>query len=227
VDKVNPERYRTGVEREATDTAIFCARIHQDHRGRPTAEAAAVDLEFTRSGDHLEVTVRAPYHDDPAPPGAAGPTWELWNYEVVELFFVGDDARYLEVELSPHGHHLVLQLEGVRQIKERLLPLDFNAEIQDHGSGARWVGRARLPLAWLARPLRRFNAFAIHGQAPERIHMAQYALPGDQPDFHQIERFPAIAPALAALVNPARNATLTIGDPDEALQPDGTEDRSR
>ena len=44
--------------------------------------------------DRLTIEMDAPYFDDPAPTDPIGTTWALWNYEVVELFLVGDDGRY-------------------------------------------------------------------------------------------------------------------------------------
>ncbi|MDA8018825.1 MAG: hypothetical protein MPN21_15395 [Thermoanaerobaculia bacterium] len=100
-------------------------RIQTTWDGRPAAASEIVDLRVENSADSsaLLVFVDAPFHDDPQPPGPPGPTPALWNYEVVELFIAEtcDDpssVRYLEVELSPHGHHLVLRLEGVRQVVE-------------------------------------------------------------------------------------------------------------
>ncbi|MFT4980019.1 MAG: hypothetical protein ACI8S6_005931, partial [Myxococcota bacterium] len=86
----------------------------------------------------LTLTVSAPLHNDPPPRAPVGPCWGLWEHEVVELFLLGDDERYLEVELGPHGHHLVLQLHGVRAVTARERPLDYTARID----GARWSGTA-------------------------------------------------------------------------------------
>ncbi|OXB69641.1 UNVERIFIED_CONTAM: hypothetical protein H355_005325, partial [Colinus virginianus] len=50
----------------------------------------------------LLVQVSAPFFNDPpAPRGAPGkPFRHLWDYEVVEVFFLSDGSeRYLEVEL--------------------------------------------------------------------------------------------------------------------------------
>jgi hypothetical protein len=37
--------------------------------------------------------------------------------------------RYIEIELGPHGHHLVLLLDGVRNAVAKLLPIKYNAAI--------------------------------------------------------------------------------------------------
>ncbi len=147
-------------------------------------------LEATEGA--LEVTVDAPFHGDPAPPGAPGPTPGLWEYEVVEVFIAGGERAesYLEVEMSPHGHHLALRLEGVRKPVAEGLPLDYTARIEHEGR--RWSGVARVPLDWLPPPPHRVNAFALHGQGSARRYLAWRSLPGDEPDFHQPRRFPAL-----------------------------------
>jgi hypothetical protein len=99
-------------------------------------------------------------------------------------------VRYLELELSPHGHHLVLRLEGIRRPVEQGLTLDYSAVI-DRDSG-RWQGIAIVPLEWLPAAPRRVNAFAIHGVGASRRFLAWSPLPGEEPDFHQPHRFPVV-----------------------------------
>ena len=54
----------------------------------------------------------------------------LWDYEVVEAFFLNSKTgHYLEVELSPHGQHLVLLLHGKKNIIQDRLPLKYDVEI--------------------------------------------------------------------------------------------------
>jgi len=140
-------------------------------------------LDFT--GDELLLTVDAPMHGDAPPPGAPGPTPGLWEHEVVEVFLLGDDDRYLEVELGPAGHHLVLSLSGRRQVVAQGFDLHFEVE---RGPG-RWRGRARVPLLWLPDGLNRVNATAIHGPAWRRSYSASFAGTGPRPDFHRLEDF--------------------------------------
>lgn len=159
----------------------------------PSDERATVTLEFALGGD-LRVFVHAPLHGDPPPPGPPGPTPGLWEYEVVELFVAesapDDSVRYLEIELSPHGHHLVLRLQGVRNVVEQGFDLDYRTQI-DAASG-RWSGEAVVPVAWLPPTPHRVNAFALHGRGDARRYLAWSPLPGRCPDFHQPGRFPRV-----------------------------------
>jgi len=142
----------------------------------------------------FRITVDAPYHGDPPPPGPPGPTDGLWDFEVVELFVVGaadEDGRtrYTEIELSPHGHHLVLELAGERNVVRRLLPLDYRAAVD----GGRWSGEAVLSRRFLPPPPYRGNAFAIHGRDAGRRYLAASPVPGEKPDFHRVSSFPELA----------------------------------
>jgi hypothetical protein len=156
--------------------------------GQPVDASERVVIALSATPHALSIDVDAPFHGDPPPPGHPGPCWALWEHEVVELFLVGEDDHYTEVELSPHGHHLLLRLAGVRQITERLLPLDFSARID----GARWSGTAMLPWALVPPAPRRLNAFAIHGPAGQRRYLAATPVPGPVPDFHRLACFPRL-----------------------------------
>lgn len=157
----------------------------------PPREQARVSLWMNDASLHIEVD--APFHDDPPPPGSPGPCDELWTHEVVELFVVGEASedvapRYTEIELSPHGHHLALELIGVRQVARAKLPLEYRASIA--AARDRWRGRARLDRTLLPPPPHRLNACAIHGQGAARRYLAVAPVPGPTPDFHRLDGFP-------------------------------------
>lgn len=152
-------------------------------------EAAAVSITPVPAGG-LTIETEAPFHGDPAPGGPPGARPGLWEHEVVELFVVGPDERYLEVELGPHGHHLVLRLEGRRRPVETALPLVFAARIE----GARWRGRAEIPGEWLPPRPWTANAFAIHGVGAARRYLCAFPTGGERPDFHRLETFRPFAP---------------------------------
>ena len=157
----------------------------------PASERARVRLRD--GGSTLHIAVAAPLHGDPPPPGPPGPMDQLWEHEVVEVFIASasgpDGARpYTEIELSPHGHYLVLRLLGVRNPIDLALPLAYGAEV----AGERWRGRAVVPSAYLPDGELTGNAYAIHGVGPRRRFLAAHPVPGERPDFHQPERFVAL-----------------------------------
>jgi len=168
-------------------------RIDKRWDGRPllAKEHAHVRVSAVPGGLHLEV--EAPFYGDPAPDSDPGPTWALWDHEVVEWFVVGsgDPRPYLEVELGPHGHHLVLRLRGIRKPIQRMLALNYRAAIEHK----RWRGEAIIPAHYLPPGPHVANAFAIHGQGAERVYSACTSVPGAAPDFHRLEYFePVVLP---------------------------------
>ena len=165
---------------------VLPTTLSWDGSAAKAGEIAIVTLHDL-DGDLL-IGVDAPFHGDPAPDAPVGATWRLWEHEVVECFLgsweEGGVPAYLEVELSPHGHHLALRLRGVRTIVERELPLSFNAAIASN----RWSGEARIPAAWLPVGPRTewiVNATACHGTGFSRRYLTAARLRSDAPDFHR------------------------------------------
>jgi hypothetical protein len=153
--------------------------------GEATDEAERASVSVARDSTSLVVMVEAPYHGDPRPTVAPGRTDRLWDYEVVEVFLLGDAEHYLEIEMGPHGHYLVLLLAGRRQVERQALLMEYEARI----NGPRWNGRARLPISYLPAGAARGNAFAVSGVGPRRRFLAAYPVPGPRPDFHRLECF--------------------------------------
>ena len=87
-------------------------RVIQDHE--------PIELNFTGSNDSLFVNIKAKYFGDinDKPVGwRPGDFFNLWDYEVVEAFFMSDSTgKYLEVEFGPYGHYVVLLLSGSRNV---------------------------------------------------------------------------------------------------------------
>lgn len=173
--------------------------VRSSWQGEPVGEAETATVALTATRGGLLIQVDAPFHDDPPPPHPAGPTSGLWNHEVVEVFIAGPQQRYTEVELGPHGHHLVLRLEGIRNAAESELPLDYVVKRE----GGCWRGRARLPWTYLPKPPHTANAYAIHGQGDLRRYLAAHPVPGDEPDFHRLACFVPVDLSPSTWASPA------------------------
>jgi len=150
----------------------------------------SVRLAPTPNG--LAIEVDAPFFGDRPPSSSAGSTPRLWEHEVVEVFLLGADERYLEVELGPHGHYLVLALAGVRQVVATYGPLDYIAR----RSGARWRGRAEIRREWLPTGLAWANAYAMANRGSQRQYFCHAPTGGARPDFHRLEAFVPMDPFL-------------------------------
>lgn len=143
--------------------------------------------------DELNIHVEAPFFNDPPNPGGTPgqPFPHLYDYEVVEAFFLNDQDDYLEVELSPHGQHLVLMLRGERNAVKQQLPITYTAAIHGHA----WQGNAIIPGRYFPQDVTKFNAYAIHGSDPSRVYESLYPVPTGKfsdPDFHKLSYFRTI-----------------------------------
>lgn len=158
-------------------------RYHWD--GRALAEAECVSLALRSDARALHVVIDSPYYADPAPSAPPGSLEGLWDFEVVELFLLGDGERYLELEFGPHGHSLALEFDGARKRIRSGLEVQYQATVV----GSRWRGVAGIALDLVPPGLRACNAYAIHGTDATRRYLACYALDGVIPDFHRLDCF--------------------------------------
>ena len=152
--------------------------------GDPVQHRAQVEVKARIDETLVLMQVEAPFHNDPPPPSEPGSTEGLWNHEVVELFLAGHGERYLEIELGPFGHYLVLLFSAQRSRDGGPQP----AEVWTQRDAQRWTGELRLDRAVLGFEPCRGNAFAIHGRGPQRQFMAAHPCDGPKPDFHQLHR---------------------------------------
>ena len=94
-------------------TPLRSLRIENAWDGSPLPPEHWITLHLLEYAGGIEIRVQAPFYGDPSAPRVpVGPTDNLWEYEVVELFILGPDEQYTEIELAPAGHHLVLTLDG-------------------------------------------------------------------------------------------------------------------
>ncbi|XP_013782432.2 UPF0462 protein C4orf33 homolog [Limulus polyphemus] len=150
----------------------------------------SIDLSRDSTKGLVIMKVNAPFFNDPtSPEGPPGePFFKLWDYEVVEAFFLAKDDKYLEVELSPHGQHLLLLLNGRRNAIKHSLPLNYTTTI----SFDQWTGIAEIPVDYFPPNVDRFNAYAIHGSGKDRMYESLYPVPSGShtsADFHRLEYF--------------------------------------
>jgi hypothetical protein len=173
--------------------------ITRDYRGRALPAPHCATIVLSRDATDWLVELDAPYFADPPPSQAAGSLDGLWNYEVSELFIADDREHYLELELSPHGHHLALELNGVRRVVRSGLPVSYEVAITRSerapvdGVVGRYHGLARVASALGPAAPTRVNAYLIHGEGAERCYCAHAPTLGETPDFHRLDRFVPLA----------------------------------
>uniref|UniRef100_A0A3P9MV96 Chromosome 4 open reading frame 33 n=1 Tax=Poecilia reticulata TaxID=8081 RepID=A0A3P9MV96_POERE len=165
-----------------------------------------IRISFSDGKSGLRMEVSGPFFNDPeSPAGEPGiPFPGLWDYEVVESFFLDSTKEnYLEVELCPHGQHLVLLLSGVGNafyvgqksispiffpeilyaswvtsysnclLLQQQLPIDFTTT----KLGDRWTGEAVIPWTYFPPNVDKMNSYAIHGSGAARTYEALYPIP--------------------------------------------------
>jgi len=148
----------------------------------------------------LIITIDAPFYNDPVVPENVStelPVDGLWDYEVVEVFFLGENDEYLEIEVAPSAHYLMLYLAGVRNATNQTLPLPYPVLTVQYPreDPNRWAGQILVPKEYFPCGVSKFNAYAIHKSDPNRNYMSLFPVPTGaypEPDFHRLEYFEAI-----------------------------------
>ena len=113
------------------------------------------------NNDRLQIEIIAPfYKKNPIPPEEVKlqgqpPTWKLWEYDVVEIFFVCANGNYIETEFGPHGHYLILELDSPRNIIRRDIVCNYKTKF----FGSRWKGFAEIPLSVFPDRIEKINLF--------------------------------------------------------------------
>jgi hypothetical protein len=198
---------------ESDDTALVEIRIERLWDGAPVPAEEVATMTLEVAGTNLSVEVSAPFHGDPPPQAPAGSTDGLWNYELVELFLFADGERYLELELGPHGHHLVLLFTGVRQVLRRIESVDYRARVELERR--RWHGRLDLPIHLVPKWTSHLNAHALHGEGAARRYLSAWPSSGARPDFHRREAALQIPPG--TWLNELRNSQKLLEAPGQIV----------
>ncbi|KAF2344669.1 hypothetical protein FHG87_024576 [Trinorchestia longiramus] len=168
-------------KREASDANTLNFSINTTWSGEPI-DHDPITMSIQGRRDHVLWCIDAPYMGDPPPPTRPGePLWQLWEYEVVEAFFLNDEDQYLEVELGPHGQHIVLLLYGKRNILRHSLPMQVTTTI----TGSRWRGTGVIPIEYFPPKVNRFNAYAMHVPGKRRHQESLY--PADRKKLSEAE----------------------------------------
>lgn len=132
------------------------------------------------------VSVEAPLFGEDARPDGEGFCARLWEHEVVEVFLGRDDGAYVELEVGPFGHWLVLAFEGYRRGD---VVHGVVGSYRVTGVSGRWRGELVLATDWWREVLSTSavgNAFAIHTVGGRRRYCAAFpAVDGSPPDFHR------------------------------------------
>eukprot|EP00981_Chlorochromonas_danica_P004025 scaffold766_cov167-Ochromonas_danica.AAC.13 len=176
--------------------------------GRPSPyERYAIELRISPESGDVLVHIDAPYHNDPPPDAPPGRFEELSDYEVVELFISSQrsdvtECPYLEVQVGPHGHYMLIFFMGEADWEDQDPTLDLDQEplVHINKQRQRWTADLAIPAHFLPEPDCKadlsvnwnFNACAIFGKEDRRRYLSYHALSGDQPNFHQLRNFQPI-----------------------------------
>ena len=203
----------------------------------PTEHSTCMSLVLHPSKvSSVVLAIQSTDHSNPiplSPPDLDG-TDGLWNYEVVapccchhgcchlwsdafvihlcaqvsEVFVSGSDG-YIELEVGPGGHVLLLDMHpppappcsvrrGIGHVRATsAMVFHTDTSIMEPNPEKErkneWVGVIELPLSLLPQPPLSANLVSIFTHGEQRIHVSAVLLPGDTPNFHQPDAFAPIS----------------------------------
>lgn len=164
---------------------LAIGRLWSGEKSPDSRFSALVELQQHEAG----ILVRAITPPFPAPRIPSAPPGSrvegLWEYDVIELFFVDEDGQYLEVELGIGGQYLVLGFDAPRHLVADFADLSFEVRHEEH-SGGRCINEIVIPRELFPTNLKALNAYLIAGGQ----FFSYHPLPGESPDFHQPDMFP-------------------------------------
>ncbi len=164
----------------------YIATINSMWNGSPASGELHAQVQLRPKNDGLFVRVRGQsLVEQERPHEPEGSRVDgLWRYDVIEIFLVGANNHYIEVELGAFGHWLVLGFNGVRALSNTYI--DFAPRISHQRTQESWESCMLIPWNLLPLPIVRMNAFAIlKGE-----FLAFQKVPGAKPDFHQPQIYP-------------------------------------
>lgn len=132
-----------------------------------------------------------------ATPGKFTP--ELWKYDVAELFLANPQSgEYLEFNIAANGAWWAAKFSAPRSPSPR--QPDFQSQISSYhedSDASSWVTALSIPLNFLEQEIafgdRTTGNVTSIQDSPDQTFLSATALPGDEPDFHQPEKFSLLA----------------------------------
>jgi hypothetical protein len=148
------------------------------------------EVSLSKVAEGVLVYVRGPMlYEQQIPDSPIGERVDgLWEFDVIEVFFVGPGHQYLELELGAGGHWLALGFDRIRHRSHEYK--NFNPIVRyEKRSDKTWSSRIVLPWRMIPENLRALNACAIMaGQC-----LSLTPLSGEKPDFHQPDSFSSVS----------------------------------
>ena len=127
------------------------------------------------NNDRLQIEIIAPFYKKNKPPTdevklqGQPPTWKLWEYDVVEIFFVCSNGHYIETEFGPYGHYLILELDAPRNVVRKDIVCNYKTKL----FGSRWKGFAEIPLSVFPDNIEKINLFAVFGYSQQTEYICK------------------------------------------------------
>ncbi len=183
--------------------------ITKDFQGKDSlVDSYTIQFSIAQTTGDVVIAIDAPFHNDPKPPHPQGKVDNLYDYEVVEIFIGGfpstyhDECPYLEIEVGPHGHYFLAFFLQEADFDNVDTSIDFEnrPRTKIDLEKKRWKCEISVPSFLLPEPMCgedlsvcwRVNAFAIFGEDKNRTYLAYSPVPGEKPNFHQLESFKEI-----------------------------------
>jgi alpha-galactosidase len=166
-------------------------RFEHDWKGENGDPARSTEVRLLWTPDTLFVRLLANYETITVFPDAREDGWrdELWNRDVAEAFLQPDSRdpwKYKEIEVSPNGQWIDLDIAGDR--KEELRS-KLRRRVVQNAAAKTWTAELAIPMRCLtpdfdAKQNWRVNFFRVEGETEPRFYSAWSPTYSQEPNFH-------------------------------------------
>lgn len=161
------------------------------HHNNPLNYEVFTSFSVAESRFYFEAHIKGRTHTSDQFSREAFNNWNLWDFDVFELFLsrLHPEQHYLELQISPLGQKFALLIKKPRKEYEEIAPKDLRYSAELHDNGFTVKGSLALDDIPGKEKTIKGNLHACLGPREQRCFFGLKINPEDKADFHRPDNF--------------------------------------